>query len=50
MLGFITSGLGQNTSVLDSANAVILLPSLADPVNKLREQIKLIKWDDGPRH
>lgn len=36
MLGFITSGLGQNTSVLDPSNAILLLPSLADPVNKLR--------------
>jgi hypothetical protein len=36
MLGFITSGLGQNTSVLDSTNTIVLLPSLADPVNKLR--------------
>jgi hypothetical protein len=50
MLGAITAGLAHNLSALSADNAAILLPLLAVPVTKLREQIKQLHWDDGAKH
>lgn len=50
MLGAITAGLAHNPSALQPDNAAALLPLLAEPVSKLREQVKLLTWDDGAKH
>ena len=50
MLGAITAGLAHNPSALQADNAAALLPLLAEPVSKLREQVKLLTWDDGAKH
>lgn len=50
MLGAITAGLAHNSSALQADNAAALLPLLAEPVGKLREQVKLLTWDDGAKH
>jgi hypothetical protein len=44
MLGAINAGLAHNASALDSSNTAILLPTLAEPVSKLREQIRQLSW------
>lgn len=49
-LGAITAGLAHNPSALQPENAAALLPLLAEPVSKLREQVKLLTWDDGAKH
>jgi hypothetical protein len=50
MLGAITAGLAHNSSALDPRNAALLLPALADPVAKLREQIRQLTWEDKAVH
>lgn len=50
MLGSISAGLSANQSLLNSSHTPELLPALAQPVTKLREQIKLLTWEDKARH
>lgn len=50
MLGAITAGLAHNSSALNVNNTSFLLPILAAPVTKLRQQIKQLTWDDGAKH
>lgn len=50
MLGAITAGLTHNAAALDSANAALLLPILAEPVGQLRDQVRQLKWEDKPIH
>lgn len=50
MLGAITAGLAHNSSALNMSNTSFLLPTLSAPITKLRQQIKLLTWDDGAKH
>lgn len=44
MLGAINAGLAHNAAALDTKNTPILLPTLAEPVSRLREQIRQLSW------
>jgi len=48
MLGAISSGLTSNRLLIDPQNTSILLPVLSKPIAQLREQIKLLNWENKP--
>lgn len=50
MLGSISAGLSANAVLMDSAHAHSLLPALTSPVAKLREQIKILNFEDKARN
>lgn len=50
MLGAISAGLSSNTVLLNPDNTPALLPALSEPISTLREQIKLLNWEQKPIH